>query len=119
MSKSDDILKRIDSSDRKIKEFGDILDSIASADDKRKMLWKEIYQNAVTDREAAHVLYTQLYMTMTGGSTEHSTLGPMLVRYLERMGKSNEQLIKLADMISASEKGERLTPDEMFDAIGG
>lgn len=119
MSQSDDLLKRIESSNSKVKEFGDILDSIATADDKKKMLWKEIYQNAVTDREAAHVLYTQLYMSMSGASTEHAALGPMLVRYLERMGKSNDQLIKLADMISASEKGEKLTPDEMFDAIGG
>lgn len=118
MSRSDDILERIESSNRKVKEFGDILDSISSADDKKKMLWKEIYQNAVTDRESAHVLYTQLYMCMTGVSTEHSTLGPMLVKYLERMGKCNEQLIKLAEMISSSEKGERMTPDEMFNAIG-
>lgn len=119
MSSSNDLLKRIDDSNKKIKEFGDLLDSLATTDDKKKMLWKEIYQNAVTDREAAHSLYVQLYMTMNGSSQEHSTLGPMLVRYLERMGKSNEQLIKLADMISAAEKGERLTPDEMFDAIGG
>ena len=42
----------------------------------------------------------------------------MLVKYLERMGKCNEQLIKLADMISASDKENKMTPDDMFDAIG-
>jgi len=119
LSSAEELLKKIEGSNRKIKEFGDLLDSLATTDDKKKMLWKEIYQNAVTDRESAHVLYVQLYMTMTGSAQEHAAMGPMLVRYLERMGKSNEQLIKLADMISAAEKGERMTPDDMFDAIGG
>ena len=118
MSSADDLLKRIESSGKKIKEFGDILDSITSADDKKKMLWKEIYQNAVSDRESAHILYVQLYMTMSGGAQDHANLGPMLVRYLERMGKCNEQLIKLADMISASETSNKMTPDDMCDAIG-
>jgi hypothetical protein len=119
VSTSEELLKKIEGSNRKIKEFGDLLDSLATTDDKKKMLWKEIYQNAVTDREAAHALYVQLYMTLSGTAQEHIATGPMLVRYLERMGKCNEQLIKLADMITAAEKGERMTPDDMFDAIGG
>jgi hypothetical protein len=118
LSSSNDFLKKIEESDKKIREFGDLLDSLATTDDKKKMLWKQIYQNAVTDRESAHALYVQLYMCMNGSAQEHSTLGAMLVKYLERMGKCNEQLIKLADMISAAEKSERLTPDEMFEAIG-
>ena len=119
MSRSDELLKRIEGSDKKIKEFGCILDSIATADDKKKMLWKEIYNNAVSDRESASVLYTNLYMTMNSGtSSEHLTSGAMLVKYFERMGKCNEQLIKLADMISASDKENKMTPDDMFDAIG-
>jgi len=119
LSSADELLKKIEGNNKKIKEFGDLLDSLATTDDKKKMLWKEIYQNAVTDRESAHVLYVQLYMNMSGNSQEHVAMGPMLVRYLERMSKCNEQLIKLADMISAAEKGERMTPDDMFDAIGG
>lgn len=118
MSSSNDLLERIEKSSSKIKEFGDLLDSLATTDDKKKMLWKQIYQNAVTDREAAHSLYTQLYMSMTGSAQEHTTLGTMLVRYLERMGKCNEQLIKLADMISAAEKEQTMTSEEMFQAIG-
>jgi hypothetical protein len=44
----------------------------------------------------------------------------MLVKYLERMSKSNDQLIKLAELISDDSKEGQgtLSSDEMFDAIG-
>ena len=37
--------------EQKIKNFADILDNINSLEDKKKMLWKEIYENAIEDRE--------------------------------------------------------------------
>jgi len=114
-----DTIKRIDASNAKIQDFGDLLDTLATTDEKKKMLWKEIYSNATSDRESASVLYTQLFMAMTTSSAqEHSNLGPMLMKYLERMGKSNDQLIKLAEMISDSEKEVGMTPEDVFEAIG-
>jgi|694.fasta_scaffold64428_2 hypothetical protein len=116
--KSDDILKKFEESQRKIKDFGDLLDSMATVDDKRKMLWKDIYQNAVTDRENAHALYINLYMTMQGGSGEHVTVGPTLVKYLERMSKANDQLLKLAEIIKDSKEAEtQMTEEELFSKI--
>ena len=50
----DDISKKLDKNEKKedsIKNFADILDSIDSLEDKKKMLWKEIYENALEDRE--------------------------------------------------------------------
>ncbi len=118
--KGKDIAKRLDESSKRVKDFGDLLDTLATTDEKKKMLWKEIYHNAVSDREAASVLYTQLFIAMSSSSAqEHSTLGSMLMKYLERMGKCNDQLIKLAELISASEKEVEMSPDDMFDAIGG
>lgn len=114
-----DAIKRIDAGNEKIKDFGDLLDSLATTDEKKKMLWKEIYSNATSDREYASVLYAQLFMTMsTTSAQEHSNLGPLLMKYLERMGKCNDQLIKLAEMISDSEKEVGMSPEDVFDAIG-
>jgi hypothetical protein len=91
---------------------------MATVDDKRKMLWKDIYQNAVTDRENAHALYINLYMTMQGGSGEHVTVGPTLVKYLERMSKANDQLLKLAEIIKDSKEAEtQMTEEELFSKI--
>lgn len=118
--KADDILNKFEESQKKIKDFGDLLDSMATVDDKRKLLWKDIYQNAVTDREHAHALYINLYMTMQGGSSEHVTVGSTLVKYLERMSKANDQLLKLAEVIKDSKEQETaLTEDEIFSKING
>ena len=115
---ADDILKKFDESQKKIKDFGDLLDSMSSVDDKRKLLWKDIYQNAVTDRENAHALYINLYMSMQGGSSEHVTVGSTLVKYLERMSKANDQLLKLAEIIKDSKEQEvQLTEEEIFSKI--
>ena len=35
-----DTIKRIDASNGKIKDFGDLLDTLATTDEKKKMLWK-------------------------------------------------------------------------------
>lgn len=118
--KADDILNKFEESQKKIKDFGDLLDSMATVDDKRKLLWKDIYQNAVTDRENAHALYINLYMTMQGGSSEHVTVGSTLVKYLERMSKANDQLLKLAEIIKDSKEQEaNMTEDEIFSRING
>jgi hypothetical protein len=118
--KADDILKKYEESNRKIKDFGDLLDSMATVDDKRKMLWKDIYQNAVTDRENAYALYINLYTTMQGGAGEHVTVGGTLVKYLERMSKANDQLLKLAEIIKDSGPSETvMTDDDIFSKING
>ncbi len=118
--KADDILKKFEESQRKIKDFGDLLDSMATVDDKRKLLRKDIYQNAVTDRENAHALYINLYSCMQGGASEHVTVGTTLVKYLERMSKANDQLLKLAEVIRDSKEQEvQMSEDDIFSKING
>jgi hypothetical protein len=119
MASIDDLIKRAEDNKRKVEDFADLIDSIESIDDKRKFLWKEIYQNAVTDRENAHALFISLYQVMNGSSSEHLTVGATLTKYLERMSKANEQLLKLADIIRSSSEERKLTPDEIFDQISG
>jgi hypothetical protein len=114
----DDILKRMKKTEEKVKRFSDLLDSISSIDDKRKALWKEIYDNALVDRENAYVLYINAYTTFNGGQGEHTTLGPIMVKYLERMSKANEQLLKLAEIVkSVHEEESKVSPDDIFNKI--
>ena len=114
----EDLLERLEKSKLKVKEFGDLLDSIESLEDKKKHLWKEIYENAINDRENAYILFNEAYTSMTNTAAEHISLGPILNKYLERMSKSNEQLLKLADLIAkAEERSSKIDPDDLFSKI--
>ena len=115
--------KSLDNSDklkRKISEFSDILDELSSTEDKKKLLWKEIYENALTDRENAGMLFTDAWSRMSGGTAEHISLGPTLTKYMERMSKSNEQILRLAELISKiQENDSKIDPDDVFASISG
>lgn len=108
----------IDSKEEKIKNFSDILENIDSLEDKKKMLWKEIYENAVEDREKAKLLFNDAYISMSGGTNEHMNIGSILSKYIERMSKSNDQILKLAELISKEEeKSAEISVDDIFDKI--
>ena len=105
---------------KKISEFSDILDELTSTEEKKKLLWKEIYENALTDRENASMLFTDAWSRMSAGTAEHVTLGPTLTKYMERMSKSNEQILRLAELISKiQESDEKIDPDDVFASISG
>lgn len=105
---------------KKLKDFDDILKSIEHADNKTKLLWREIYENSVIDRQNAHILFVEAYSNMGSGSGDHLSLGTTLTKYLERMNKSNEQLLKLAELISKSEASHAvIDADDIFSQIDG
>jgi len=89
--------KKSNKKEEKIKEFSDLLDGLSATEDKKKLLWKESYQNAIEDRESAAILLNDLLVTIPGNPTSHSTHGGLATKYLERMSKSNDQIIKLAE----------------------
>ena len=90
-----------------IAEFNKLLDSLSDLHEKKKILWKQIYNNAVLDRRNAYMMYGDLYSKVQGMSAEHAIHGTTLAKYLERMEKSNGQLIKLAEILDeAVEKDE-------------
>ena len=64
--------------------------------------------NALVDRENASMLFTDAWQQMKGGAIEHATLGPTMSKYLERMNKSNEQILRLAELIAKAEEDELL-----------
>ena len=103
----------------KIKEFSDLLESLESTEDKKKLLWKESYQNALEDRESASILLNDLLVTIPGNSANHSTHGALATKYLERMSKSNDQIIKLAELVAKEqERQDVVSPDDIFKSIG-
>lgn len=105
--------------ENKIKEFSDLLDGLSESTDKKKLLWKESYQNALEDRESAAILLNDLLVTIPGNPTSHSTHGSLATKYLERMSKSNDQIIKLAELIAKEqEKQDTVSPDDIFKSIG-
>ena len=111
-------LQKIEKIEEKTKKFEKMLSELVSSDDKKKLLWKEIYENANLDRQNAHVLFVEAYTQMRTGLAEHVAIGATLSKYLERMNKSNEQLLKLADIIARAEvENSKIDPDDLFNQI--
>ena len=116
----ENILDRLEKSKQNVKEFSDLLDSIESMEGKKKALWKEIYENAVVDRENAKMLFSDAYLNLTGALSDHANVGSVIAKYLERMCKSNEQILRLAELIAkAEEESARIDPDDIFSEIQG
>jgi len=118
--KIENSLQDLKSVEKKSEKFEEILEKIEHADNKKKLLWREIYENALLDRQNAHILFVEAYTSMSQGTTEHATLGSTLTKYLERMNKSNDQLLKLAELISKSESEySAINTDDLFSKIQG
>ena len=117
------VLDKVESNEKKensIKNFADILDNIDSLEDKKKLLWKEIYENALEDREKSKMLFNDAYISMQGGVNEHMNIGAIMSKYIERMSMSNDQILKLAELIAKEEeKSEVISEDEIFGKING
>jgi len=112
-------LTKINDKQEKVKQFSDLLDSIESLEDKRKFLWREIYENAINDRECASFLFADLFKELSG-SAQHAVAGTIASKYLERMSKSNDQILKLAELISkAEEVSAKINPDDIYSTIMG
>lgn len=104
----------------KKQSFELLLKSIDGMEEKKKTLWLDIYENAFQDRMNAYMLFTELYASLSGAKEDHMTLGPALTKYIERMNKANDQLIKLAELISKEEeRAESLDPGGLFKKISG
>jgi len=104
--------------EKKIQDFGELLQSIESMDDKKRALWREIYENALVDRQNAYAMFTRLARIAKEISTEHAVHGRTMATFLERMGKANDQLIRLAELISkAQTESEEIDTDDMFERI--
>ena len=104
--------------EKDIKEFKNLLDTLSTTEQRKKLLWKQIYENALTDRRNAFMLFGDLYVSVGSDSTAHAVHGQTLTKYMERMSKANEQLIKLADLVSEAvdkQNEENWSEDSVYD----
>lgn len=103
----------------KMYDFEVLLDDTKDLDEKKRLLWKQIYRNAVEDRSSAAILFETAFKTMGSSATDHISMGSTLVKYLEKMSKSNQQLLELSELISRDEeKSTKIDPDDIFRRIG-
>ncbi len=111
-----DSLNKIKDKEKKILQFSELLHSLKEIDDKKKILWSEIYENAVADRENAAILFTDTLIQVKGNAANHNILGPVIAKYLERMSRANDQILKLAELIS-KEDSKEIDTNSIFDKI--
>ena len=104
MSNVEKFVDNVKKKEEKIEKFSDLLDSLQNTEDKKKMLWREIYENALNDRDNAGILFTDLLVETRGNVANHATHGTILSKYLERMAKSNDQILRLAELIAKEEE---------------
>lgn len=110
-------LTKVSDKEKKINKFSDLLESIESLEDKKRFLWKEIYENAINDRECAAFLFADLFKELSG-SAQHAVAGAIATKYLERMSKSNDQILKLAELISkAEEENSKINAEDIYNTI--
>lgn len=104
--------------EEKVRDFSSLLDQIEGLSDKKKKLWKEIYENAIYDRQNAYTLFSKLVRIVEDKSTEHAVHGKTMATYIEKMSKANDQLIRLAELVAKAEKvDDEIDPNEMFKRI--
>ena len=104
--------------EQKVRDFKELLSRIDNADDKHKQLWLEIYENAITDRQNAFVMFAKLARIAEDKSIEHAAHGKTMATFIERMSKANDQLLKLAELISRSDpENQPIDPEEVFGQI--
>ncbi len=104
--------------EQRVKDFSELLEDIDNVNDKRKRLWREIYENAVSDRQNSYLMFAKLVKIAQDKTTEHAVHGKTIATFLERMSKANDQLIKLAELVDRSGSKEGgIDPEAMFSAI--
>ncbi len=117
-SETTDFESKVKEIESKVSKFSDLLDSLQNTEDKKKLLWKEIYENSLSDRQNASILLTDLLVQTRGNLANHGTYGSILSKYLERMSKSNDQILRLAELI-AKEEETAVDINDIYSKISG
>ena len=67
------------------------------------------------------MLFTDSWQRMNGeNALTHEVIGATMSKYLERMCKSNEQVLRLAELIQkAEEKSSKIDTEDLFSEIIG
>lgn len=103
----------------KLRDLDELLFDSEDIDDKVRSLWIEIYTNANDDRERISILYTDIFREMKGSPQGHAVYGPLVTKYLEKMAKANDQLLKLSEQIISFKHSNDtdIDPDDLLNSI--
>ena len=82
---------------------------------------EEAIDNVRKDRAMASTLLVELVKILKADETKHQYSGPVAAKYLETLQRSNEQLVKLASLLSKKESTvtdlSQLEKSEIYDLI--
>ncbi len=109
---------KLDKIEKKLKRFDELLESIGESDSRLGSMWMEVYENAQRDRESADKLFNSVSDEIKLNPANHAIFGAQASKYLERLCKSNEQILKLAELIQKSyDRESQINPEEIFNKI--
>ena len=84
---------------QKINNFSDLLDSLSKTEDKKKLLWKDAYQNAIEDRESANILVRSY------SESDGATVCVILTRRIRLLAVDNTSIRKFVSTIASPGAG--------------
>tara|TARA_R110000824_G_scaffold170505_1_gene347895 strand:- start:11319 stop:11609 length:291 start_codon:yes stop_codon:yes gene_type:complete len=76
---------------------------------------EEILKNINDDREITRELLDDAIKYLAKDESRHRDIGLVMAKYVETLQRSNEQLVKVATLISKSEKSDKISEAEMVD----
>lgn len=80
----------------------------------------EIVENIREDREVTRELLNDAIKYLAKDESRHRDIGIVMAKYVETLQRSNEQLVKVAGILSKQEKSDGLSiadKEELFDLI--
>jgi hypothetical protein len=76
---------------------------------------KEAIDNIREDREITRELLDDAVKYVAKDEARHKEVGIILSKYVETLQRSNEQLVKIAGLLSKNEKNDGLSEGDMED----
>jgi len=104
--------------EERLQKFQKMLNEITSLDDKKKVLWIHIYENALQDRRNSYALLFEIIGGIKSSASNHHMIGPTAAKYIERMSRANDQLLKLAELLQkAQDVAETVDAEALYKSI--
>ena len=76
---------------------------------------KEALENIRSDREVTRELLDDAMKYLAKDESRHRDIGITLSKYVETLQRSNEQLVKVAGLVSKTESSDSISQKEMED----
>ena len=76
---------------------------------------KEALENIRSDREVTRELLDDAMKYLAKDESRHRDIGLTLSKYVETLQRSNEQLVKVAGLVSKTEGSDSISQKEMED----